>query len=200
MPLINVVVEGLVDRFAVERLAAAAGLDIGRVVVTNGKDSFNRRLPKYNAAARHSSWLAVRDSDRDGDDCPVTLRSVLLDGPQSPGLSLRLAVRTIEAWLLADAEMVVKHFSVPANKVPGDPEQLERPKHELVHSCRSSRRRDVRAAMVPPDGKGGTGPDYTGFVGRYVREAWRPTVAAQHAPSLARALRELDVMVGTGRW
>lgn len=42
--------------------ACGVQVDPRRVRVTDGKQEFGRRLPKYNEAARHAPWLAVRIS------------------------------------------------------------------------------------------------------------------------------------------
>ena len=175
-------------------------MDPYRVIITGGKIKFDARLCNYNQAARHGAWLALRDSDHDAGDCPATRRCTLLTVPQSPALCLRLAVRTVEAWLLADAEAFAEHFSVSGAKVPREPESLDHPKEALVNACRSSRRRDVRAAMVPPPRTSGTGPEYTTFISRYCREVWRPDTAAFAAPSLRRTLAEIDRLTKDGIW
>ena len=176
MPSVGLVVEGQIDRVAAGIILATRNLSVdpNRVIVTGGKNRFDARLSKYNQAALLNPWLALRDSDHDASDCPATLRHSLLTVPQSPAMCLRLAVRTLEAWLLADARTFSDHFSVPASKVPNEPEGLARPKDALIKACRSSRRREVRAGMVPPPGTSGTGPEYTNFISRYCREAWRP--------------------------
>ncbi len=195
-------VEGLVDRVAAESILAARSraVDPRRIIITRGKQQFDARLAKYNFAARHGPWLALRDSDHDAGDCPAALRQSLLVMPQSPALCLRLAVRTLEAWLLADAEAFSQHFSISRSKVPVFPEELDQPKEALINVCRTSRRRDVREAMVPPKGTRGPGPEYTAYLSHFCRVAWRADVAATTAPSLGRALKEIDRLIDTGVW
>jgi hypothetical protein len=202
VPRIGLVVEGATDRVAVERLLAARGLEVdpGRLVITGGKQRFDARLAKYNQAARLGPWLALRDTDSDAGGCPVALRRSLLSDVQSPALCLRLAARSLDAWLLADREAFAAHFGVPLAKVPADPEAAPRPKEALTHACRSATRRAVRDAMVPPPGTRGPGPEYTASITRYCRESWRPDHAAASAPSLRRALSEIDRLLDEGIW
>lgn len=202
MPLIGLVVEGFTDRAAAERLLEIRGLqtDPNRVVVTGGKQRFDDRLIRYNQAARLAPWLALRDADRDAGGCPAALRRSLLTVPQEPGLCLRLAVRTLDAWLLADAEAFASHFNISAGKVPLNPETVARPKDALTRACRASRSRQVRQAMVPPDGAHGPGPEYATWIADFCRNAWRPDVAAASAPSLRRALTEIDRLVAAKIW
>ncbi len=176
------------------------GVDPLRTIDTAGKIRFNARIDSYNQAARVGGWFAMRDSDRDAGDCAARLRGSLLSQTQSDGLCLRLAVRTIEAWLLADAERFAEVFGVSRARIPLYPESLADPKRSLVDLCRLSRRRDVRFAVVPPNGIKGLGPEYTNFVGSFAGTQWRPDVAALSAPSLARATEDIDQMVASGRW
>lgn len=200
--LVGIVVEGVVDRRAVQRILASRSLtaDPARTIDTRGTGTFDARLATYNAAARHGAWLALRDSDTDGDDCPATLRRSLLSVPQNSGLCLRLAVRTIEAWFLADADAFAEHFAVPLARIPAAPEDLLRPEVELAQLCRSSRRRDIRVGVAAPPGSKDPGPEYTSVITDFCASAWRPDVAAGAAPSPARALREIDHCLASGRW
>ena len=62
MTSIGLVVEGLIDRFAAERVLVERGLSVdpSRIIVTGGKQRFDARLAKYNEAARLAPWLALR--------------------------------------------------------------------------------------------------------------------------------------------
>ena len=57
-------------------------------------------------------WVVIRDLDQDDrGTCLPELRSRLLGGTgPSDGMCFRLAVRSIEAWLMADHEGFVDHF------------------------------------------------------------------------------------------
>lgn len=201
MDPVTVAVEGDTDVPVVEKILSSRSLVMGPVFGRQGKGDLDRRMAAYNKAARHRPWFTLRDSDHDAGDCPARLRASLLDVPKSEALCLRFAVRTIEAWLLADREAFAATFGVPSARIPVSPEQLDRPKHELIRLCRDSRRTDVRKGMAPPpSARRDVGPEYTAFIGAYCRDAWRPDVAAQDAPSLARALNELDRLLATKAW
>ena len=49
---------------------------------------------------------------------PGRLVTELGNGAPSEFFALRLAVRALEAWLMADSEGVAQHFGVPVSKVP----------------------------------------------------------------------------------
>ena len=109
-----------------------------------------------------------------------------------PGFTLRIAVRMVESWLMADAESMADALRVNLRQIPARPDLLQDPKRDLVNLARRSRRVEVRRALVPSERSGArVGPDYLKFMRDYVRLHWRPAVAAERSPSLDRALRRL---------
>lgn len=204
MVTVSIAVEGTSDVPAAEKILASRSITVDprRIFVTRGKPNFDKKVASYNNAAVNSPWFILRDSDRDGDDCPVTLREMLLPAArQAPGMCFRLAVRALEAWLLADPETFAKTFSVARSVIPIKVEDLPDPKEALVNVCRKSHSAEIRKAMVPPkDSAGRVGPEYVSRISDYAREAWRPDVAATSAPSLAHALREIDRLIASGVW
>ncbi|TXR55208.1 hypothetical protein [Quadrisphaera setariae] len=193
--LVGVLVEGETDLPAVDSLLASCGLarDAARTIVALGKGQLDSRIASVNRNARRQRWFVLRDLDRDGGRCALVLRrSLLAPERQEPDLVLRIAVTSLESWLLADSEAFAEHFKVPLSKVPGRPDDLDDAKVALVNACRSSQSRAVRAGMVPPaQTRRRVGPEYVALIGDYCREAWRPTVAATGSPSLERALRDI---------
>jgi hypothetical protein len=140
-------VEGDVDEAVARRLILDAGAEPGTIYGKNGKPALRARIRGYSNAARHAPWLVLVDLDRDAD-CAPPLRRSWLPHP-APRLCFRVAVRQVEAWLMADAHALADHLRVGRSAVPGDPEGLENPKTEVVNLARRSRLRDIRADMVP---------------------------------------------------
>jgi hypothetical protein len=192
---INLLVEGITDQVVLHRLLAHTQLQPGITYGKNGKDALLQRLPNYNQAAYHYPWLVVVDLDRDADCAPDYVAAIL---PQpAPQMYLRVAVRAIEAWLLADAERLAAFLDIPRNRVPTLPEAELDPKDTLVGLARLSRSRAIREDMVPREGSGAkVGPGYASRLIEFVigdqPHAWRPDIAAQHADSLRRCLRALQ--------
>lgn len=193
--MINVVVEGESDRGAIIKLLRSRNLGC-TVTPKNGKTRLDPQIASYNRAARRSPWLVIRDSD---DDCPVALRARLLTDPQSAALSLRIAHTMIEAWLLADIEAFADFFAVSIAKMPPKPEELTHAKQALLGLCLKSKSRRIRDDMVSASGER-AGPLYTQRLNEYAESAWDPNRAALNAPSLERALREIDRLVAEGHW
>jgi hypothetical protein len=188
---ITAAVEGNVDEAVVRRLIEHVGGTPGPVYGRNGKDHLRQRISNYNQAARLSPWVVLVDLDHDAE-CAPPLRSAWLPA-LLPYMCLRVAVRQVEAWLLADRERLAKFLSVSTSRIPHNPESVEHPKNTLVEIARYSRRRDIREDMVPRAGSGrSVGPAYTARLIEFViseRTGWRPEVAARYSDSLNRSLR-----------
>jgi hypothetical protein len=199
---ITAAVEGNVDEAVVRRLIEHVGGIPGPVYGRNGKDHLRQRIANYNQAARLSPWVVLVDLDHDAE-CAPPLRSAWLPA-LSPHMCLRVAVRQVEAWLLADRERLAKFLSVSASKIPHNPEAVEHPKNTLVELARYSRRRDIREDMVPRPGSGrSVGPAYTARLIEFViggERGWRPDVAARHSESLNRSLRCLVRIMKSSPW
>ncbi len=106
-----------------------------------------------------------------------------------PSSAPPIAVRAVEAWLLADRERIANLLAVSQAKIPLRPEELEDPKQTLVDLARRSRRRTVRDGLVPTKTSGRqVGRDYNELLTDFVVNKWRPSDAARRSDSLRRAL------------
>jgi hypothetical protein len=170
------------------------GCTCGRVYGKRGKQDLLNRLPNYNlAATQWSPWVVMVDLDDDAS-CAPDLVTMQLPEP-SPYMRFRVAVRAVEAWLLADPEGLSTFLSVAQGRIPRRPDDEFDPKATLVDLTRHSRRRAIREDMVPsPRGGRRVGPGYEGRLIEFVaggRGGWRPDVAAERSDSLARCIRRL---------
>ena len=195
-PTIQVAVEGILDEAVVRRLIAHAGGETGTVYGRNGKPALLNRIKGYNNAAQFTPWVVVVDLDNDAV-CAPPLRDAWLPTP-APHLCFRIAVREIEAWLMADKQTLASYLRIRAGSVPEEPEGLQYPKDVMVNLARGSRNRDIRNDIVPRENSGRrVGPAYVSRLIEYVHENWRPEVAAERAESLCRSIRCLQKLVKT---
>jgi hypothetical protein len=196
---VSAAVEGSLDEAVVRRLLAEVGAYVGPVYGKKGKGHLQQRINGYNSAARYSPWIVLIDLDHDAD-CAPPLRASWLPDP-SENMCFRVAVREVEAWLLADRDRIAHFLSVAKARVPIEPEAEEHPKNVIVNLAASSRRRDIREDIVPRRGSGGAvGPAYTSRLIEYVQDqqsGWRPQVAADHSESLRRCIACLRELVET---
>lgn len=185
--IVSVAVEGDTDEAVVQRLIRHIGAEPGPVYGRNGKPDLRARVEGYNHAARRGPWLILVDLDQDAPCAPLLCRDWVVH--PAPHLCFRVAVRAMEAWLMADADALASYLSVPRTRVPTDPEAEITPKRTLVNLARRSRRPAVVKDMVPREGSGRSeGPAYASRIVEFASHHWRPDVAAERADSLRRAI------------
>ncbi len=188
--VISGAVEGSLDEAILRCLAEHAGASLARVYGKKGKAYLRQRLHGYNLAARFSPWIVLVDLDQD-EQCAPPLRRSWLPYPAS-NMCLRVAVRKVEAWILADREGVARFLGVPVVEIPESPDRLSDPKQTLVDLARRSKRRQVRDDMAPRPGSGrSVGPAYSSRVTEFVQTGWRPAVAERNSDSLYRCRKRL---------
>ena len=188
---ITIAIEGLHDQHVIGTLLQSLEIPLGNVYGMQGKDDLDKQIARYNEAAKISPWMVVRDLDQDAT-CAAELRKSLLPNPV-PGMFFRIAVRAVEAWLLADRDRASSYFQIPKNKIPLDPETLQDPKRDLVQLVKKHARNPMKKDMVPPLGYTvKVGPGYTFRVIEYATRKWRPSVAAEHSESLRRCIMRLE--------
>lgn len=196
--VINVVVKGMIDEFVARRLIEFVGFSAGSIYGGNGKPHLLRLLEKQNQASRFMPCLCLIDMDTDAE-CPADyvqlLRTRHLKTPQSPGFLLRISVRQVEAWLLGDRDHFATFFKVTPNKIPLNPETINDGKSFIVRLMRESNKSPWRELLLPiGDSRHRIGPGYSTVIKKFLyskETPWRPDVAAEHSPSLARCLRAL---------
>ena len=186
-------VEGDVDEAILRRMLKHVGLELGVVHGREGKPKLLQRLNGYNNAARFAPWVVLVDLN---GDCPCAPPCVMnwLPAP-SEHMCFRVAVRAVEAWLLADRERIAGILGISSGRVPDDPDNLTDPKTELVNLARRSNSRSIREQIVPRQGSGrSVGSLYTARLVEFIEDedgGWRPDQAAVGSDSLRRCIDRL---------
>jgi hypothetical protein len=160
---------------------------VGPVFGRKGFGYLKKQAPAFNNAARGGPFLILTDLDR--SICPSQLIAEWLPQPQHRHLLLRVAVREVESWLLADDEGLIRHLGLRRRFACANPEELADPKATLLELAGGSARRALRDALVARDPEGGRlrqGPDYNGALARFVSGPWNLGLAASRCRSLAR--------------
>ncbi len=150
------------------------------------------RLPDFIKACRGGvSFLVL--TDLDSSPCPPDLLDDWLGaGPKPKNLLLRVAVREVEAWVLADREHFSRWLGVSEMELPADPEESHDPKADLLELAKKSKKRDLKAGLLPKKGAPSKiGLEYNDLLCAFVSCEWDIENAARIAPSLERALRRL---------
>lgn len=187
---LQIVVEGDTDVPVVSKLAKDARLEVIGIIDLAGKSQLDLRLSRFNDAANGTPWFVLRDLDHDAECAPALLadRSFV---PKS-WMVYRIAVREVEAWLLADAESLADFLGVEPSLIPTDPDGEADPTTTLVNLARRSSRATVRKRMVPkPNSSAQVGPLYEAAIIEYGAEHWSLDRACRRSASLKRAREAL---------
>jgi len=188
---INLVVEGRLDQKIMEKICGPLGLGIGRVLGKKGRSFIEKNLRSFHQAAAQtgSNWLVLVDLD--ADECaPQYLHD------HSPGSAhnflLRVAVRELEAWLLADRERIANFLGVAESKIPFRVEEVFDPKQLIVDLARKSRKREIRDDLPPQPGvTAKQGILYNARMGEFINRYWRLEEARKSSDSLNRMYARL---------
>jgi hypothetical protein len=163
---------------------------VGTAYGRRGFGYLRRTVRGWNEGAKGKPFVLL--TDLDDSPCPSALIGQWLDVPLHPNLIFRVAVKEVEAWLLADAHNLAHFLTVRRNLVPLQCDSLADPKQELVSLARQARSGDIRARVVPKNGSTAKqGPDYNACLGGFVRQSWDIDAACCASPSLARAVLKL---------
>lgn len=188
--MVNLVVEGLLDEHVARRVLTDMGIKIGQVHGKQGKPFIIKNLRHYNQAAEHSPhpWIILIDLDHDEECAPPFLAKHLPH--RSPRLILRIVVREIEAWLLADREQIANYLRVSIDLVPHQAEKEGDPKKSIITLAKKSSSRIIREDMVPREDSGAKqGPLYVARLTEFTFQQWSPKRAAERSDSLRRFIQ-----------
>jgi len=164
---------------------------ITRIMEAGGNTQLKANLSKFKAASYTLPHLVL--TDLDSYPCPLALLENWDATMLPPQLLLRIAVREVEAWLLADREGIADFLSVAKIKIPQNPEAEPDPKRTLINLARKSRRRRIAIELAPEAGSSARiGPLYNARLAEFVENAWNVERARTVAPSLDRALLRLN--------
>jgi hypothetical protein len=171
-------------------LSQLRGYAVGVAYRRGGSGYLRRTIRGFNNAARGTPYVVLADLDR--YQCPPALIRDWLSVPQHPNLVFRVAVREVEAWLLAHRSALASFLGIPEKSIPRDVDGLEDPKQTLIDLARRSRFRELRDAIAPRrESTARIGPDYNGRLSAFARKHWDARLAARSSASLQRTLRKL---------
>lgn len=193
---IAVVVEDELSGAVMRRLIAATGRNfvIDRMINARGHGQIKSGIEKFRASSYALPHVVLTDLDR--YPCPPALLDNWGATNLPPQLLFRIAVREVEAWLLADREGIAEFLHVAVSKVPHAPEAEDDPKRTLLNLARRSRRRRLTQELVPALGSSAPiGPLYNARLSEFVSGRWNVDQAKLLADSLSRTLDRLCVFL-----
>ena len=163
---------------------------IGLCLNKGGYGYLKRIVPGLNKAAQGMPYLVL--TDLDNAECPLAIISNWLKTPKHRNLIFRVAVREVEAWLLADREAFAEFLGIAVTLIPQDADAIADPKQTLINLAKKSRKRTLRKGIVPPSKTTAKiGRDYNGQLIPFVKQIWKVDSAIPHSSSLERAMKAL---------
>jgi len=186
--------EDVLSEAVAEKLLAASGrpFEIAQRLRKDGYGYLKTNLPKFNQVAANVMPVFLL-TDLDTAKCVADFMQDWRKGLDlSERLLFRVAVREVEAWLLADRRAFADWLSISAELGHVEPERLDDPKRALLRLVDRSKKRELKAMILP--GKTSRSPVGLGYnteLTQYVRDHWNPQTAAASAPSLARAINRI---------
>ena len=167
-----------------------ADFHIAGVLQRGGFGYLKAKIKSFNESAKSQAFFVL--TDLDNAPCAPALTESWLPKPQHANLIFRVAVREVEAWLLADRTAIAGFLGVKESAVPSDVESLPYPKRALIDLARRSRFAWVKSALVPRVGSTAKiGPDYNACLSQFVLHHWNQEEAARTSKSLRQALRQV---------
>jgi hypothetical protein len=177
----------------IERLLGLSKINIvvQRRLGKTGCGYIRNRIETFQKAAQYQPFFILLDSDN--DDCALTLLNSLVPlGKRHPNCLFRIAVREVEAWLLADSKGISSFLGISENLVNKNPESLVDAKSHLIFLATRSRKRNLKEGLVPDSRTSAVvGPEYNQILSSFVKD-WNVGAAAKRSESLRRALLAIE--------
>jgi hypothetical protein len=192
---INLAVEDRLSEQMLRTLLQQCGsaYEVGAVYRKGGHSYLKSKLFGFNRAAKGMPYLMLTDLDR--RPCATILIEEWFGCEMKDYATRRhhnllffIAVREVEAWLLADRESFADFLKIKIDQIPLQPDRVIDPKKLLVDLVRKTKNRRIREDIVPREGSViPTGPDYNGRLAEFLLKEWRLDAAKSNSPSLHRA-------------
>jgi hypothetical protein len=194
MPYIHIATEDALSEAVGLKLISTflSGFDVGVMLRKNGNGYLKSKIASFCQMARHAPLLLI--TDLDNANCAPSLKASWLRNIIPPDdLIFRVAVREVEAWLLADHRTMRRLIGEQARRLPPDPESVLNPKELLLTLVARGAPRDVKRDLLVKRGSvASQGLGYNQRLCHHVNAAWNPQKAAERSDSLARLIRRLN--------
>jgi hypothetical protein len=194
---INLAIEDRLSESVLRRLLdhVNRGYCVGTAYGKSGSGYLRKTISGWNNGAKGIPFAVL--TDLDDFLCPGQLIESWLGNTKHHNLLLRVAVREVESWLLADGRNLSSYLSISPRLMPDDPDSLADAKRTLVSLAARSRSPDIRSRLVPKRGSTATqGRDHNSL-SIFVDSAWDVEAARTKSPSLQRALVKLEIFQPT---
>lgn len=187
------VVEDTLSGFVLRKLVEefGNGLSVHSVQLMGGFGKIQTGIQRFKNASNVTPHIVLTDLDM-RDCAPRLLEDWSVDSVTN-NMLFRIAVREVEAWLLADREGIAQFLNLPLAKIPQHPDFENDPKQTFINLVRRCKKRRLVEELVPPIGSSASiGPLYNTRLGEFVREGWNINRAAVNSDSLSRTVLRIS--------
>jgi len=184
--IINLVYEDAISEFVMAKLLKSFNgkFEIGISYNGNGYGYIRTKINGFNEASISSTFFVL--TDLDNNPCPISLIEDWLKKPRTPNFIFRVAVREVEAWLLADRLGFAEFTGVAIANIPTNPDLEIDPKQTLINISKRSKKRSIKNEIVPINSNAKIGPNYNERLMEYVSNYWDIGRAMEQSESLRR--------------
>jgi len=159
----------------------------------DGNGYLYSKMKNWREIATNQESIILILTDLDRLECPVTLLKEwgACKNPLPANLLLRIAVREVESWVLADHEGVRKLIG-PKGALPPKPDNLPEPRQHFLDLVRKFAPRPIKQGLLPAKGViASKGLEYNHILKEWIGSDWNPQRGAMRSSSLRRALAAL---------
>lgn len=187
---LHLLVEGYLDEQIVRKIMGKFPyITVMSCLGKRGKSYIGQNIQGYNRATLSPNFNCFCLIDLDQEECPIELIHKLLPEGRHADFMLRIAVREVEAWLIADRQNLAQFLGVSVSQIPQTPDKCPQPKAAIISAARKSTKRDIKRDLLPVEGSGSSeGKNYTSQMLKFITQHWDIDTAVQHSESLRRAI------------
>lgn len=196
MKFVALATEDVLSEAVGKRLLIDAGyhIDPSPILRKNGFGYLRSKMDSWCEMAQRKPILLITDLDT--ASCPVDLRAAWI-GNRKPteNLVLRIAVREIEAWLMAD-HLAFRTLIGNRGTLSPNPDLLPDPKQSLLRLVERQASREIREDMVAnASAIASQGIGYNYRLSQFVATVWNPERAGMRSKSLQKARNRIAELI-----
>lgn len=160
--------------------------------VTRGYGNIKNNISRYVQASNNISHIILTDLDQ--YPCPLSLiHDWNIPNTKRENFIFRIAVKEVEAWLLADRVGFANFLKVNPQVIPPYPEEIVDPKQHLLKIASRSRVSGLARDLLPTKNSTAIiGPLYNERLTKFISDTWNAATAAENSNSLLRAIKHIQ--------
>ncbi|MCX7727782.1 MAG: DUF4276 family protein, partial [Chitinispirillaceae bacterium] len=158
-----------------------------------GGNSYLNDLKKINEASRMIPHIIL--TDLDNSPCVPTFVNKWINFTLNDNLLFRVAVKEIDAWLIADREAFSEFIGIPLAKIPSDTQTILDPKEFIIQMAKKSKKKHIKDII--PVGSAKQGPGYNSILTKFITQVWCPYRASKHNESLNKSIKKIENFIKT---